>query len=251
MTDAKTDAWMPLWIGAYLADTQHLARDEHGAYLLLLMAYWRTGSALPDDDKRLSAIAKASPKEWKTLRPTMAEFFTVADGFWSHKRVDKELAASIEHKNKAVSKAKKGAQARWGLHKEDAPSIQQAKPKQCPTPTPKEPKGSKKINKKSMLPENFEISERVHAWADEKGHTRLTEHLEDFIGKCKAKGYEYTDWDEAFMNAVRNDWAGFSKQKNTAFTPQNQSKYAAAGRAIFEDESEQKPMKHMGDVINV
>ena len=70
----KTDAWMPLWIGAYLADTQHLTRDEHGAYFLLMMAYWRNKGPLQDDDKRLSSIVKASPKEWKELRPVLVEF---------------------------------------------------------------------------------------------------------------------------------------------------------------------------------
>ena len=140
----KTDAWMPLWIGAYLADTQHLSRDEHGGYLLLLMAYWRAGAALPDDDKRLAAIVKASPKEWKAIRPTLAEFFTVGAGVWTHKRVEHELTDSLGRKAKASSKGKAGADARWGHRGDDATGnapgnatgMPQAKPKQCPTPSP-------------------------------------------------------------------------------------------------------------------
>jgi uncharacterized protein YdaU (DUF1376 family) len=117
-----------------------LARDEHGAYLLLLMAYWRNDGPLPDENKRLAAIAKASQKEWKELRPTMAEFFTVQDGLWTHKRVESELAQSKDRKNKAVSKAQTAAEARWGHSKRNAPSnapsITQAPLEQCPTPSP-------------------------------------------------------------------------------------------------------------------
>lgn len=136
----KTDAWMPLWIGAYLADTQHLERHEHGAYFLLMMAYWRNGGPLLDEDKRLAAITKATAKEWKTLRTTMAEFFTVADGVWSHKRIEQELASSKQNSERASSKAKAAAQARWKHTDSDAssnaPSMLQALPDECPTPTP-------------------------------------------------------------------------------------------------------------------
>jgi uncharacterized protein YdaU (DUF1376 family) len=140
----KTDAWMPLWIGSYLADTQHLSRDEHGGYLLLLMTYWRVGGPLPDDDKRLAAIVKATPKEWKALRPVLAEFFTVADGVWVSKRAEQELADSLVRKEKAASKAQAAAQARWGKSpskppsnaRGNAPSTPQAMHEQCPTPSP-------------------------------------------------------------------------------------------------------------------
>jgi len=141
----KTDAWMPLWIGAYLADTQHLTRDEHGAYLLLMMAYWRNDGPLPDDDKRLGAIVKATPREWKSLRTTMAEFFTIADGAWSQKRVDAELEAARARSKKNTERAKKASQARWeqaaedalSIPTSDAPSILEALPEhvleECPT----------------------------------------------------------------------------------------------------------------------
>lgn len=136
----KTDAWMPLWIGDYLADTQHLTRDEHGAYLLMLMTYWRNGGPLPDDDRRLAAIVKASPKEWKALRPVMAEFFNVANGVWTQKRVDSELMDSAERSEKAASRAKKAAEARWKQSQKDAssnaPSIPQALHEECPSPSP-------------------------------------------------------------------------------------------------------------------
>jgi uncharacterized protein YdaU (DUF1376 family) len=105
---SKTDIWMPLYIADYLADTQHLTRDEHGAYLLLMMAYWRTGTALPDDDKRLAAICKASPKEWKELRPTLAEFFTVGDGVWHQKRIEEEYAKAMAFYAKQKANGSKG-----------------------------------------------------------------------------------------------------------------------------------------------
>lgn len=57
------------------------------------------------------------------------------------------------------------------------------------------------------LPENFGISDRVRQWAEEKGHGRLQERLDHFVGTAKAKGYRYVDWDQAFMNAIRDDWA--------------------------------------------
>lgn len=61
---------------------------------------------------------------------------------------------------------------------------------------------------KTSLPEGFGISDRVRQWAAEKGHGRLEQHLESFRGKAMAKGYTYADWDAAFMEAVRENWAG-------------------------------------------
>lgn len=60
---------------------------------------------------------------------------------------------------------------------------------------------------KTELPDGFGISDRVRAWAGLKKFDRLDEHLESFLSKAKAKAYTYADWDEALMNAIRDDWA--------------------------------------------
>lgn len=145
-TDEKVDAWMPLWIGAYLADTMTLTTQQHGAYLLLLFAYWRNRGPLDDDDEDLASIVKASPAEWKKLRAKLCKFFTIDNGVWAHGRADKELAAAGMRKAAAVSKAQAAAEARWKKEREqaasnassDAPSMPGALLKQCPTPSPKE-----------------------------------------------------------------------------------------------------------------
>lgn len=60
---------------------------------------------------------------------------------------------------------------------------------------------------KTDMPANFGISEAVRAWAAEKGHNRLELHLESFKAKVAAHGYTYANWDSAFMEAIRGDWA--------------------------------------------
>lgn len=60
---------------------------------------------------------------------------------------------------------------------------------------------------KFPIPEDFCISPRVRTWAASKGYAQLEQHLEAFIRKCKAKAYENASWDDAFMEAVREDWA--------------------------------------------
>jgi hypothetical protein len=61
--------------------------------------------------------------------------------------------------------------------------------------------------KSKTLPDGFGISTAVREWATAKGYTHLDAHLESFIGKAKAKNYTYVDWDQALMNAIRDDWA--------------------------------------------
>ena len=61
--------------------------------------------------------------------------------------------------------------------------------------------------KQTVMPDNFGISDRVRQWAAANGHTRLEKHLEHFVGYARANGKSYADWDQAFMNAIRGDWA--------------------------------------------
>ena len=111
MRDAP-DTWMPLVIGAYLADTRALSTEGHGAYLLLLMAYWTNGGPLPDDDDEFAAITGLGPHGWKKWRPKLARFFAVEDGVWRQKRADIELAAAAARHEKFKARSAKANAAK-------------------------------------------------------------------------------------------------------------------------------------------
>jgi uncharacterized protein YdaU (DUF1376 family) len=119
MSGTRAKTWMPLYIGDYLADTMHLSFAEHGAYLLLIFAYWRTGTALPSDDKKLAGICKASAEEWRALKPTLSEFFQISDGTWRHGRIEKELADA----QAGYEKRRAAAEARWLHSKSNADAM--------------------------------------------------------------------------------------------------------------------------------
>jgi hypothetical protein len=79
--------------------------------------------------------------------------------------------------------------------------------------SPKHP-GKKSRTTPTTLPEGFGVSDRVLKWATQRGLAGVIElHLEAFVSTCRAKGYTYVDWDDAFMNAVRKNWAKIEGQQ--------------------------------------
>ena len=93
--------WMPLYVADYLADTRRLTTLEHGAYMLLIMEYWRNGG-LPKDDQTLARIVGLTLEDWLCVRIAVAMLFTHE---WTHKRIDHELARAREKSAKARSSA--------------------------------------------------------------------------------------------------------------------------------------------------
>ena len=137
---AEASAWMPLYIGDYLADTMHLDGPKHGAYILLIMHYWRSGP-LPDNDDELAAIARTDIKDWKKrIGPSVRRFFRVEEGLLRHKRIDAELANA----SKNIEQKRMAAQARWNRTDTarnadaDAPALRLESPSPSPSPSPKE-----------------------------------------------------------------------------------------------------------------
>lgn len=110
--------------------------------------------------------------------------------FLEHQKVDRPTASKI----KALSVIWEGSEI--PRRELDEGSSLEGKGKEVLTP-----------NKKHPIPADFGISERVANWAKEKGHSNLNAHLENFISAAKKHGYKYVDWDEAFMEAIRKNWA--------------------------------------------
>jgi uncharacterized protein YdaU (DUF1376 family) len=108
---------LQLWTDAYLGDTTHLTTIEHGAYLLLLMAAWRTGDcSLPDDDKMLARFCRLSMKQWARIKPIMLTFWQVENGRWRQRRLTDEWVAVKQKREAAAANGKLSALKRKGRH---------------------------------------------------------------------------------------------------------------------------------------
>jgi len=125
--EVKTDLWMPIFIGDYLSATTRLTTEMHGAYLLLLMDYWKNGP-LPDDDYVLAQIVRMPIEKWMMIAKTIRAFFAQKAGNLIHNRVEKEIAKTKESKKKAKERGSAAAKARW---EKQAASNAQAMLKQC------------------------------------------------------------------------------------------------------------------------
>jgi len=159
----RVDTWMPLLVDKYLGDTQDLTTEQHGAYLLLLMAAWKRDGELPNNDARLAMITRLSPARWKSCRPMLMEFFTLSEdgATLTQKRLSVELQRAKAHSEAKAEAGSKGAAKRW--HSYDTAMAQPSQshwqtgaPIPTPTPTPR---------KRGVAPECPEgVSECV--WTD-------------------------------------------------------------------------------------
>lgn len=88
----KVDVYMPLYLGDYARDTGDLTAEEHGAYLLIMMAMWAAGGSIPV--ARLAAFSKVPPRRWPAVWETIKRFFLVTGDMVSQGRLLRELVAA-------------------------------------------------------------------------------------------------------------------------------------------------------------
>jgi uncharacterized protein YdaU (DUF1376 family) len=184
-------AWMPLYVADYLADTGHLGMAEHGAYMLLIMHYWRNDK-LPNDDRSLASICQANAlQDWLQVREKVMALFQFEDGKWRHKRVDREKAHSKKISETRRKAGKSGAEARA----KQLPAFAKQKPVQPQSHIKKE-KATPSPKKGCRIPEDFEPDVAVGIGEGLSPSEAATEAA-NFIDHWKAS---------AGANAVKRDW---------------------------------------------
>jgi uncharacterized protein YdaU (DUF1376 family) len=97
-------------LGDYAKDTAHLSMIEHGAYRILLDAYYTREVPLPTDRRACYKLARAQSKDERAaVDYVIEEFFIVQETGIHHARCDAEI---FRFKDKQA-KAKRSAEARW------------------------------------------------------------------------------------------------------------------------------------------
>lgn len=138
---AKPDVWMPFYIGDYLADTLHLDAEQHGAYMLLLMAAWMRGGDLPNNDEQLQRIARCNRAAWKRVKDSVMAFFTVSAEKITQKRLVVEYANAVraneaQRKNGAKGGRPKKPKDNPPYNPNETHGLLGDKPKSNPNETP-------------------------------------------------------------------------------------------------------------------
>lgn len=223
-------------IGDYLLDTAHLTFIEDAAYRRLLDRYYTQEAPLVNDPAVLCRIVRAiTPEEKAAVQAVLSEFFTLTEDGWSHKRCNAEIAA---YQAKAQANRENGSKGgRPKKNPQETQSVFCGNPhktltkNQEPLTNNQEPKESTakpktRAPKKTPLPEDFAISPSVRAWAEKSGHANLEAHFAAFVGKARANGYVYADWDHAFQNAIRDDWAKLGGKRLQAMPAARQSRHS-------------------------
>lgn len=208
----KVDIWMPLYIADYLSATSRLTTEQHGAYLLLIMDYWKNG-APPDNDQVLAQITKLSPDAWSNARSMLQVFFQVEDGLWIQHRVESEMVKAQHNKQVNVKRGKAGAEARWN---KNAPSINEASFEQCSADSTSSSPSPSPISKSSptkviSTPEG--VSDSV--WQEFIAHrkskkARVTQLVIDGIEKeARIAGWSLED---ALKETIVRNWQSFKAE---------------------------------------
>src|SRR5271170_3845340 len=141
-----TDIWMPLYIGDYLADTQHLTAEESGAYLHLLMHEWREGP-LPFETEALRRIARVERDAWGTAWAILERFFTRTEVGYTQARLELEKLKSRQNRERFSNRGKVAAEKRWSKpvaiaeqHISNAQAMLTVYPSPLPSPSSSEKK---------------------------------------------------------------------------------------------------------------
>ena len=206
---------MPLDTDAYLADTGHLSTVQHGAYLLLLMAIWRSKDGwLPGDDGFLSRATHQTLDKWRRMAPTIRALLKASDGRVSQKRAQKEREAATydpsQNPSQDSSTVPKPLKTN-GPISETAKTVSAAESAPLPFLEPEEVKKSlpsKKVKGSlSTLAADWQPTVADLDYAAQHGfdRKRAYEIAGAFADHHRSKGNRMADWSAAWRNWIRNE----------------------------------------------
>lgn len=105
--------YYPHHIGDYQRDTGHLSILEHGAYRLLMDAYYVTERPLPSNFDALFRLVRAISKaERDAVKSVVGSFFQTDGDTIRHKRADEEIALYHAKSEKAANAGRLSGKAR-------------------------------------------------------------------------------------------------------------------------------------------
>lgn len=118
---------MPVRTDALLGDTTDMSATEFGAYVRILLAMWRNGGWLPNDEKRLARYGTLTAGQWARSGHRIMECLVdMGDGKVTQGKLAEEYAGAL-----AVSKAaSENANSRWRKHRRNEPRISQVEKEQ-------------------------------------------------------------------------------------------------------------------------
>lgn len=234
-------AYLPLFGSDYLADTRHLSTEEHGAYLLLMIAAWRQDDCgLPCDDKKLARIVGLSPRKWMAMRDTILEFWSKRDGRIFQERLLKEWRFALQKSESNRENARK----RWstqGAENIESGQYDRTSDGNAPQPQPQEeeepigspslPETPKRAESRAVkLPADWHpiLTPAAQRIVDEWPPGKFDHEVARFRDHAADKGRTSKDWQAAFRTWITksDEWMKQNGNRNS----QTDGRFAAGNR---------------------
>lgn len=207
-----------MYVADYLADTSRLTTEQHGAYMLLIMDYWRNGPP-PNDEAVLSSITRLPIHQWRKHSPFICLFFCACDGKLMHKRIDEERSKASEISTKRTTAAQQGAAKRWG--KEMPNAMPNGMPNGMPNAMPNAYQNARQNDAPSPSPNTSPIGDgrsepSSDPEPDEKFHCPHQEIISLYHEKLPT-AIRIRSWTPARAQALRSRWNEKTNRQNTVW----------------------------------
>jgi|SRR5882672_5729624 len=219
---------MPFSTSAYLADTGHLTLPQHGAYFLILLAMWRAGGWIEDNDKKLATICKISlVSRWRSMCGPVRELLICKDGKLTQKRLIRELSELKQNPKHESTLTAANVLKTLNTIDLDQPSLLESL--EVSKESKKAEAKRKPVTKrKHRLPEDWNPGPTGFGYARESGFDQRTSEImfEAFRRHHLGRGTIWERWDLAWQTWVRNE---------VKFNPPRGLRGPQSGRRSFAD----------------
>jgi len=172
---------MPLLVDRYLGDTERLSLEQHGAYMLLLMAMWKNNGSIPDDDEENARMLRVGVRKWRSIKERLLPFLIVYGSGESRqitqKRLQEQWNKVADYRSRQRAKAALGGEGnkkRYQALKEAHGILRGLAPSQAPDEPGPEPQAKPQQSPPSKRIDNTTSESRSARGDDEIPHRLMT-----------------------------------------------------------------------------